>query len=79
MGLAWPAIVAATGVCSYYTLMNEAAINALISTGFATSLLLSLINMAGASAVRATMDIEGWHPRSVTNVRTWTSGNAVLV
>jgi len=69
VGLVWPTIVAATGVCSYFTLVNEESINALISTGFATSILLSLINTLGAMAVRLTMDIEGWHPRNVTSVR----------
>ena len=68
MGIVWPSVLVATGVCSYYTLKYEDIVTALLGSGFATSLLLSLINTLGAAAVRCTMDIEGWHPRLITAV-----------
>ena len=44
-GLVWPAIVAATGVSSYYALRYGAVVNALLGGGFATSILLSLVGL----------------------------------
>lgn len=47
MGVVWPAIVAGTGVCSYYTLRYTDEINAFMNTDFATSIMLSLITTVG--------------------------------
>ncbi len=69
MAVLWPVVVAGAGAASYLALKHEAAVTAFFGTGFAASALLSLINLAGAQAVRLVLALEGWHPRHTTNVR----------
>lgn len=64
----WPAMVAMTAVASYFILKNLDKINGLVGSSFASTALLSCVNIVGAQCVYYSVIFEQWHPRQVTRV-----------
>lgn len=65
----WPLMVGGTAVATYLIVTNQDAIAARLGFGFASTVLLSAVNVGSTMLVHMTVVAESWHPRLKTNVR----------
>ena len=65
----WPVMVCGTAFATYLIITNQEAIATTLGFGFASTVLLSCINIFSSLLVHMTVRSEAWHPKVKTNVR----------
>ena len=69
MVVVWPLMVCGTAFATYLIITNQEAIATTLGFGFASTVLLSCINIFSGVLVHLTVRSEAWHPKAKTNVR----------
>lgn len=68
LSLLWPTLMGLTGLATYMAVVHSSKINAACGLSYMSSLIVTGVNIAGSALVTATVDLEGWAPRSQVKV-----------